>query len=261
MTVFRHELKRGRTAWLIWAAALSLLLAICIFLFPEMASQTDTINEMFASMGSFTSAFGMDKLDFGTLPGYFAIECGNVLGLGGALFASLLAASMLCKEEKERTAEFLLSHPVSRTRVVAEKLAALYAQITALNIAVCLVSVGSMAAVGEEVPWKSVSLLCLACFLLQCELAAVCFGVSAFIRRGSAGIGIGAAILAYFLNIIGNIADSAKFLKYITPFGYCDGAEVVSSGKLDGIKLLVGAAFCALGIAAAFVKYRKKDIA
>jgi ABC-2 type transport system permease protein len=54
------------------------------------------------------NSFGMDKLNFGEFMGYFGIECGNVLGLGGALFAALAGISALAKEEKDRTAEFLL---------------------------------------------------------------------------------------------------------------------------------------------------------
>lgn len=260
MILFRHELRRCRTAWIVWTAAISCFLAISIFLFPEIASQTDQINEMFSQMGSFTAAFGMDKLNFGTMTGYYTVECGNVLGLGGALFSAMLAAAMLSKEEKERTAEFLLAHPVSRARVVSEKLLAVYAQVVALNAAACVVSVGSIAAVGESVPWKELGLLSLAYLLLQAEIASVCFGVSAFISKGGAGLGIGIAVLAYFLNIIGNIADPVKFIKYVTPYGYCDGSEIVSSGGLDAVKILIGAAFAAAGVAAAFIKYRKKDI-
>ena len=66
----------------------------------------------------------------------------------------------------------------------------------------------------------------LAYYLLQLELAGICFAISAFLRKGSAGIGLGIAAMMYFLNLIANIADVAEFLKYITPFGYCEGAEL-----------------------------------
>lgn len=52
-----------------------------------------------------------------------------------------------------------------------------------------------------------------------------------------------------------------KFLKYVTPFGYCDGSEIVSNGALDAVKILIGAALGAAAVCAAFVKYEKKDIA
>ncbi len=76
------------------------------FLFPEMKGQMDSVSDMFASMGSFTEAFGMDRLNFGTLIGFYAVECGNILGLGGAFYASLCAVGILSKEEKDKTAEF-----------------------------------------------------------------------------------------------------------------------------------------------------------
>ena len=79
MTLVKHELRRGKTSFLIWTASIGFLLVICIFLFPEMKGQMDNVNDMFASMGSFTAAFGMDRLNFGTLAGFYAVECGNVL--------------------------------------------------------------------------------------------------------------------------------------------------------------------------------------
>ena len=218
------------------------------------------INDVFSSMGSFTAAFGMDKLNFGTLIGYYAIECGNVVGLGGAFYAALTGASMLCKEEKDKTAEFLLTHPISRRRVVTEKLAALFFQITALNLVVYLIAIGSMAAVGEKVPWKEVNLLHLAYYFMQLELGCICFGISAFLRKGGAGIGIGVSALMYFVNLISNITDSVDFLKYVTPFSYCEGSNIVEKGKLDAVLISIGAALCLAGIVAAYLQYTKKDI-
>ncbi len=260
MTLVKHELRQGRTAFLIWTAAIGFLLAVCIFLFPEMKGQMDSVNDVFASMGSFTAAFGMDRLNFGTLTGFYAVECGNVLGLGGAFYAALCAVGILSKEEKERTADFLLTHPVSRTRIITEKLIAVLIQITAMNIIIYALSVGSIAAVGEEIPWKEISLLHIAYYLLQLELAGICFGISAFLHRGSVGIGLGIAAVMYFLNLIANISETAEFLKYITPFGYCEGADIVSSGNLDGAKLAVGAVIGISGIVIAYLKYTKKDI-
>lgn len=260
MTIMRHELKLGRMSLAIWTCAISFLLGVCVFLFPDMKGQMDGMNEVFASMGSFTAAFGMDRLNFGTLIGYYAIECGNVLGLGGAFFASLCGAGMLSKEEKDGTAEFLLTHPVSRVRVLAEKLAAVFAQITALNLVIYIVSVGSMLAVGEQVPWKEFNLLHLGYYLLQLQLGGICFGISAFMKKGSMGAGIGVAAVMYMLNLLANITESVEFLKYLTPFGYCDGADVVTNGKLDGWMVFTGMLMGAAGIAAAFLHFSKKDI-
>ncbi len=260
MTLVKHELRQGKTSFLIWTASVSAVLAVCIFLFPEMKGQAAGMGEAFASMGSFTAAFGMDRLNFGTFSGFYAVECGNVLGLGGAFYACLGGAGMLGREERDGTADFLLTHPVGRARVVTEKLAALLLLITAMNAAVFAVCAGSAAAVGEAASWRETGLLHLAYYLLEIELACVCFGISAFIRGGGAGVGIGVAAAMYFLNLVANIADSAEFLKYITPYGYCDGADILSNGCIDGWRAALGAALGLCGVAAAYLKYTTKDI-
>ncbi|MBO4211293.1 MAG: ABC transporter permease subunit [Oscillospiraceae bacterium] len=260
MSIVKHELRLGRLSLGIWAGGIGFLLAICVLIFPEMKDQMQTLTEAMSSMGALTTAFGMDRLNYGTLIGYYAIECGNILGLGGALYAALCAVSILSREERERTAEFLLTHPISRQKIVGEKLLAVFLQITALNGLIYLLSLASMAVTGEAIAWKELNLLHLAYYLCQLTLGGICFGLSAFLRKGSVGVGLGLAVLAYALNLIANITESAKFLKYFTPFGWCEGAEILEQGHLDSGKLAVGAAMALLGIGLAFWHYTKKDI-
>ncbi len=260
MTIVKHELHQNKLSFFIWTGAIGFLLAACVFLFPEMKGQMEGVSDVFASMGSFTAAFGMDRLNFGTLIGFYGIECGNILGLGGAFYASLCAVGMLSKEEKEHTAEFLLTHPVSRVKIITEKLISVFILITATNIVIYAISIGSIAIIGEEIPWKELRLLHIAYYLLQLELAGICFGISAFVKKGSAGIGLGIATMMYFLNLIANIAEVAEFLKYITPFGYAEGADIISEGALDIKLVTIGMVFGIIGVISAYVKYCKKDI-
>ena len=67
--------------------------------------------------------------------------------------------------------------------------------------------------------------------------------------------------MMYFLNIVANISDKAEFVKYITPFGFSDGADIITSGEIDAAMVSVGMALGVIGIIAAYVKYTKKDIA
>ena len=260
MTMVKQELRRGHTQLVIWTAAVGALLAVCVLLFPEMKGEMAQVSDIFASMGSFTKAFGMDRLDFGTLIGFYGVECGNVLGLGGAFFASLLGIAALSSEESGHTAEFLLTHPVTRARVLAEKLVAVLVQVLIFNAVIALIAVGSICLVGEPLPGRELVLLHTAYLVMQLELALICFGLSAFLRRGALGVGLGMATVAYFLNLVANIADSASWLKYVTPFGYTESADIVSAGRLDvgmlALGLCVGAAIALAGS----VYYARKDI-
>ena len=157
MIIVTHELKQNKTSFLIWTVSIGFLLAICVFLFPEMKEEIEEISGAFASMGSFSTAFGMDKLNFGSLIGFYTIECGNILGLGGAFYASLCAVNILAKEERDKTAEFLLTHPVNRVRIITEKLIAVLIQITAMNLIIYVVSISSITAIGEKNPLERTS--------------------------------------------------------------------------------------------------------
>lgn len=258
--MFIHELKRSKIALIIWSVAIAFMLAVCVLIYPEMSSQMGEISDVFASMGSFSAAFGMDQINFGEFIGFFAVECGNVLGIGGALFAAITGVSALAKEEKEHTAEFLLTHPVSRTKIITEKLLAVLTQIVILNLAVIAVTAISTLIIGEKPDVKIFALIFLAYFIMQIEIAAITFGISAFVKNGSLGIGLGLAIIGYFINIVSNLTEDLKFLKYITPFGYTDGADIISNEALATEYLVVGIIFTIVGIVAAYLKYTKKDI-
>ena len=260
MTILHHELRRNRLALLIWSIAIASMLFISIIIYPEMRSSMLEATNMFSQMGDFSAAFGMDKVNFGEYVGYIAVECGNVLGLGGALFAAIISVSALAKEEKDHTAEFLLTHPVKRSRAVLEKLLSVYIRVLILNLIVAAVMVAATYMIGEKPDAKLFFLLMLAYFLMQIEIASVCFGISAFMRRGEIGIGLGFALLMYFLNIIANLTKDAEWLKYVTPFAFADGTSIASSMSIEWKYAAVGLALAVAGVIAAFVKYGKKDI-
>ena len=260
MTLIKHELKKGCKSLAIWTLTIGFFVVICVLMFPEMKGEMEDVSEMFSSMGAFTQAFGMDKLNFGTLMGFYAIECGNILGIGGAFYAAILGITALAKEEKERTAEFLLSHPISRNKIITEKLIAIFIQIITMNVLVLFMAVISIVCINEEILWRELLLLHLAYFLVQIVLTGICFGISAFIRSSGIGAGIGLAITMYFINIVSNITDSVKNLKYITPFGFAEGADIMLNADLDWNIVAINMFFSLVGVVVAYMKYINKDI-
>lgn len=141
-----------------------------------------------------------------------------------------------------------------------KKLTAVMVQIIAMNGIIFALSLLSIKMIGEQIFWKEILLMHLAYFLLQIELAGICFGVSAFLRHGSFGIGLGLAAVMYFLNLIANMTESVTFLKYITPFAYCEGADIIADGKLNGTFVGIGIFLAFIGISTAYIQYCKKDI-
>ena len=65
MTLIRHELKRSWKSLAVWTGAIGAFIIICLFMYPEMKSQTESISSLFSSMGAFSSAFlAARSLDF-----------------------------------------------------------------------------------------------------------------------------------------------------------------------------------------------------
>ena len=62
------------------------------------------------------------------------------------------------------------------------------------------------------------------------------------------------------MNIISNLPEKAELLKYLTPFGYTDGSEIISENTINIRYLAAGMVLLAVGIAVGFIKYTKKDI-
>ena len=261
MTVFKQEMKIGRISLLIWSGIIAFLLAVCVFIYPELAAEMEQLEEMFNNMGAFSDAFGMEALSEGGFLGFFSLECAEMLGIGGALFAAILGIGMISKEERDGTAEFLLTHPITRSRVITEKLLALFAQITLFNLAQILVTVLSRLAIGEKPDAGKLALIFLAFYLLHLEVAAISFGISAMIRRGGLGIGLGIALIFYFISLASGISESLEFLKYLTPFSYTSGSYIIKNASLEWKYVIIGVVISTASVITAYKVYNKKDIA
>ena len=114
MNVFKREIKAGIKSFLVWTISVSAFISVCVFMFPQMEGKMDSVSDIFASMGAFSSAFGMDRLGLGSLIGFYSVECGTIMALGATLYAAMVGSQMVGKEEKGRTAEFLFSMPIKR---------------------------------------------------------------------------------------------------------------------------------------------------
>ena len=260
MTIFKKELRTCLVSFLVWSAVIGGLMAMCVWMYPSMEGSVGDMSALFANMGEFSAAFGLDKLQFGTIMGFYGTECGNILGLGGAFFAALTGMSLLAGEEGGHTAEFLLTHPVSRGQAAAEKLTALAAMILGLNLICFACGAGSILGIGEEAEWGDLLRFHTAVLLMQLEIGGMCFGLSSLLRRSSFGLALGLVVLLYALGLFINLDSGLEPLRFLTPYYYADAARVFDQG-LEAGPVLAG---CALGLGSAALglrRYGGKDVA
>lgn len=261
MTLFAHEMRRGFKSLLIWSLVVGLLCFSMLLMYVTFASQMESFTDLFRGMGAFSAAFGLDRLDFTTAIGYYGVEVGVMLAVGGAMFAALTGMTALAGEEGGRTAEFLLTQPVQRSRVVGMKLLAVLAQVALFNIVCVACSLLGFLCIAEPLPAVEFALYHAAQLLMQMEIACLCFACSAFLRRTQYGLGLGIALLMYFLSLFVNIAEEAAPLRFVTPFIYADAANILSGDGLDAGLTALHMGYAALAVGVAFGKYTRKDIA
>ena len=183
MIIFGHELKRSLRSTLIWGLIIGGTIMLCVFLFPELKKELGDMVDAMSDLGGFGAAFGMDRLNYGDITGFYGIYAGSMLGIGGIFYAAILGTGLLAKEEKDHTADFLLTHPVTRTSVFWQKAAAMAVQILLMNLAVILLAWISIRWIGESPDWEGLCLFHLAQVLMQLEIGGICLGISAFFKK------------------------------------------------------------------------------
>ena len=83
---------------------------------------------------------GIGSLDLATVDGYFGLLY-LYLVIMASIHAAMLGATMISKEERDKTAEFLFVKPISRTTVITAKLGASIVIVIVFNLVTLLSSI------------------------------------------------------------------------------------------------------------------------
>jgi len=260
MVVWKHEWRQNYKVFLIFCLTVGLCCCGCVLMFDSVAESMEQMATGFAEMGSFSLAFGMDKISIATLEGFYAVEINLIFSLGGVMFAAMTGAALLSKEEEGHTAEFLHTLPLGREAIVASKYAALVTLVVAFNLVGVLFELLGIIGVSENFAWKEYVLYHVLSLLMQLEIGSVCFLVSACSRKKQIGAALGFSIFMYLLDVMCRIVPDLEGAKFITPFYYCNAADVFSKSEPETICIGIGVLITIVSCLTAGVVYRKRDI-
>ncbi len=260
MVLTRQEIKMNLRSLLIWAFCVGGMCLGCLLLYDSVRESMDGMGELFADMGAFSAALGMDKVNIGTLEGYYAVEISIMLSLGGAMFAAMLGAGLLAKEEEGHTTEFLNALPLRRGSILAEKYTAFLVQLALFHgICTALILCGFQC-MGQMPCWESFLKYHGAVFFMCAEVGTVCFLLSVLCRKRPLGAAVGLTVALYMLDLMCRVVPALEKMKYFTPFYYCSGADIFSGERAGALGWGIGIGVTALALAGAFCKYRRKDL-
>lgn len=261
LTIYKHEMKTYVKSLLVWVFCTGGMGFICILLFSSMQESMEGMAESFASMGAFSDAFGMNQLSIASLTGFYATEVGTIHALGGAMFAAVISTSMLSKEEDGHTGDFLFALPLARSKVTGAKWCAVLTQILLFNLlCVCCYLLG-IAVLREEMPMKEFGLYHALQLLMQLEIAAVCYALSALTRKNRLGMGLGIVLLLYACDLMARVVPDLYDYRIVIPFSYANAADVLSGGEVSAAGVMTGICVLVMSLCAAHFIYLKKDLA
>ena len=261
MTIYKHELRETFKSTMIWSVSVALFLMMYILVYPAFQDQIGSMNDIVKNMGNFTEAFGLNESSMSTAFGFYAVEAGLVLSIGGAMFAATSGISMVAKEEANHSADFLFSAPHSRTSVLLQKLAALLSYVVLFELVCFGGTVLAFALIKETLPMKDLLTFLTGQLWLHLEVAVVSFSLSTLTRRVMAGLGIGVNLSLYFLTLFSNVAEKAAFIKYISPFSYAKSQVILPEYGLEWGLMALGGLYAGVALAAGLLYFNKKDLA
>lgn len=262
MNIFLRELRANLKSLVIWSVIVTLLITIAVAKFSAFAGDPQMLAMLDSMPPAMLDALNMRAFNLTTLSGFYGLMF-IYFGLMGAIAAAMWGSDIISKEERDRTVEFSLVLPVSRSRVITAK--ALAALVNC--IAFVLITWGvSLVAVQSYNPDQAfldyLALEMRAMFSIELIFLAVGLLLGSAMKqyKRSSSTAVAIILATYFMSIISGMQENLDFLKYFTPFKYFDAGELFRAGQMDSTYLLIAAAIIIASVAGAYWIYNQRDL-
>ncbi|MCI1956231.1 MAG: ABC transporter permease [Oscillospiraceae bacterium] len=262
MNMYRHEVRSLVKSTAIWIAGLAALAALYFAVYPGMMKDAENFRKLLEGYSPAVRAVLGIHLDFlTTLVGFYSMAFPFV-SLCGAIQAANLGLSALSRESRERTADFLLVKPVSRSAIVSAKLLAALTAILATNAAYDAFTFFMANLVKtQDFDRKIFLMINLSLLFIQLIFFAVGMVVSVFFQRMKNVLPLSLGMV-FGLYAVGALLaqKSDDPARYLSPFRYFDFIWIIRNGTYETSYLITGAVVAAVSIAASYLVYNRKDI-
>lgn len=262
MNIFLRELRANLKSLLIWSAIIILLIIMAVAKYSAFAGDPEMVKMLDSMPPALLDALSMRAFNLTTISGFYGVMF-IYFALMAAIAAAMWGSDIISKEERDKTVEFSLVLPVSRSRVITAKaLAALVNSILFVLVTwgVSLLAVRSYK--PDQAFYNFLALEIQAMFVIELIFLAIGLllgcAMKQYKRSGSTAVAI--ILTTYFMSIMAVMNEKLDFLKYLTPFKYFDAGELFRSGQLNGAYLALSAAIIVICVAGSYWIYNKRDL-
>lgn len=262
MNIFLRELRANLKSLVIWSVIILLLVMIATAKFSAFAGDPEMLKMLDAMPPALLDALNMRAFNLTTLSGFYGVMF-IYFGLMSAIAAAMWGSDIIAKEERDKTVEFSLVLPVSRSRVITAKALAALVNCVAFVLITWVVSLVAVRSYNPDQTFHDFlalemqAMLAIGLIFLAVGLLLGC-AMKQYKLSGSTAVGI--ILVTYFMSILSGMQESLDFLKYFTPFKYFDAGELFRRGQMDGTYLLLSAVIIGVCVAAAYWVYNRRDL-
>lgn len=262
MNILLRELKAHRKALIIWSVCMFLLVISGMAKYTAYSGGGD-IGAVFDDMPSTMKALlGMGSFDVTTMSGYFAMLF-LYIELTVAIHAVLLGAGIIAKEERDKTTEFLMVKPVSRTTIITAKLVTALINVIVINIVTFVSSLVMVAAYnkGDDIS-SEIAVFFLSLFIVQLIFLSLGAVLAAIMRnpKSAGSLATGILLLAFMISKVTELVKGLGFLNLLSPFKYFSYVNMVEGEGLNIVIVLLSLVLVAAFVACTYLSYNKRDM-
>jgi ABC-2 type transport system permease protein len=263
--LFLKELRTNALSLFVWMVVITLFISVTMAVYPVFVeNQSKIIGMLKIIPGEVLQFKGISNFDdFLSILGFYGINNIIYMMVLGSIYAIVLSSGIVLKEEYNKTAEYLLTRPLTRSEIFISKLAVLALNVFLLNLVTSLAGFISLELVKNG-PFSIRAFLILSLYtlLLNFLFGAIGLFLSSLIKRAKpiTALSIGLVLIFYFIFTLSKITPGISKIGYLSPFRYVNTDAVNPAYSLSAWNL---AYFIGLSLLLTMVSYRlylRRDI-
>jgi len=262
MNLVLRELYANKKSLLIWGASMAAFVAMMFVEFAAYYKNPEMLAVIDAMPRELLAAFGMLEANLTTVSGYLSMSM-VFINVALSVYAAMLGHNLVAKEERDKTAGFLMTLPITRASVLTGKL------IAGLLCSAILLGIVAGSMLGMLLPYEAeanflafFTLLLITTFIIMVLFLSIGMFLGAALRRHklSAGLGMGLVFALYIASIVSGLTARLEFLRYVSPFEYFEAAQLLRDLRMEPIFLLLSLVVVVGSVSGAYFYYSRRDL-
>ena len=248
---------------IIWGVCTLFMVAAGMSKYSAASQSGQSMNVLISKMPRiFQSLFGVGTFDLSTAFGFYCVLFVYLVMIV-TIHASLLGATIISKEEREKTSEFLYVKPITRYFILTKKIQASFVVILILNLISLLSSLGFVQYFSKEaIDAGMIVKMMGGMLLLQWLFFTISLFCSALAKKPktSPALASGVLLFSFLLYQLIMLDKRLDWMRVLTPYAYFNAANITSAEGVPLIYFIITAFLMASLTIGSYKLYQKRDI-